>query len=323
MTDKAPHESGPAPAPESGPESGPEFGPESGPAPIDIVLLLTLATVWSLSFAAIKVAVVTIPPVTLAALRLAVAAVVLWMLMRRRGGRLPPFSAAQWPALFVIALLGNGIPFFLIGWGEIKIDSGIAAVLMAVMPLATALMAHFFTTSEKLTGIKFLGVCIGFSGVVVAAGADALAGMGDEAVRQAAVACGALCYGVAAVLARRLPPAGPVDRSAAVIVIAAAQMILVSLVLDAPWALSPAPEAWAAVLYLGLFPTALAAVIYFRLIAARGATFISYNNYLIPVLGLGWGILFLGETAGLKSLAALALVLTGIAVAARRPRKKA
>ncbi|MHC8509187.1 MAG: DMT family transporter [Rhodospirillales bacterium] len=298
--------------------------PPPAPGPVDIVLLLVLSTVWSLSFGAIKVAVETVTPLTLSAARIALAAVVLYLLMRLRGGRLPDMGRGQgreWCGIFAVALLGNGLPFFLIGWGEVKISSGLAAILMAVMPLTTALIAHVFTAGEKLNRVKLAGITCGFSGVAVLVGADVLAGMGNEALRQAAVAAAATCYAAAAVIAKRMPPADPVNRSAAVIMVSAVQMIPVMLIFDAPWTLSPSPEAWAAIAYLGLFPTALAALIYFRLVLSRGATFLTYNNYLIPVMGVGWGMLFLGETAEPRALLALGLVLIGIAIATYGARK--
>jgi len=294
--------------------------PDAGP--FDYVLLLLLATIWSLSFGAIKVAVETIPPITLAFSRMALAAVILTLMMRLWGGRFPAWGR-EWIGLFAVALVGNGLPFFLIGWGEVKIDSSLAAILMAVMPLTTALIAHVFTQTEKLNGIKLVGIALGFSGVAVLVGPDALAGLGDDVIRQMAVAGGAVCYGIASVITRSLPPAKPVDRSAVVLVLASLQMVPVMIWLDQPWTLSPSTESIWAVVFLGLFPTGLAAILYFKLIAVRGATFITYNNYLIPMLGVLWGFLFLGEIIEPRALAALGLVLAGIAVAMLGARKRA
>lgn len=281
---------------------------------MDVVLLVTLATIWSLSFGAIKVAVETIPPVTLSFARIALGAVVLVLVMRLRGGRFPARDA-QWGLLAGAALFGNGLPFFLIGWGEVKVDSGLAAILMAVMPLTTALIAHVFIDNEKLTVRKLIGIALGFGGVAVLVGPGAFESLGGETVRQLAIAGGAICYGIAAVMTRRLRAADPIDRSAIVLTLAALQMLPIAVFVDHPWTLAPSMESMAAMVFLGLFPTAVAAILYFRLIAVRGATFITYNNYLIPILGVGWGFLFLGEAIEPRAMGALALVLAGIAVA--------
>ncbi len=284
------------------------------------MLLILLASLWSSSFAAIKIGVGTIPPLTLAAGRIAVAAAVLYALIALRGQRLP-HSARLWTLFFLIGIAGNALPFTLIAWGEERIDSGLAAILMAVMPPATVLLTHVFTRDERLTAPKLIGVAMGFAGVVLLIGPEALRGLGGQAGRQLAVAGGAVCYAVAATIARFVPPSPPAVRSAAVMICASVQMIPLALFVDEPWALSPSPGSLAAIVYLGVFPTALATIIFFQLISARGATFVALNNYLIPVLGVIWGAAFLGERLSLQALGALALILIGIGVTNLRPRR--
>ena len=285
-----------------------------------LLLLILLASLWSSSFAAIKVGVGTIPPLTLAAGRIAVAAAVLYALIALRGQRLPR-SARLWALFFLIGITGNALPFTLIAWGEERIDSGLAAILMAVMPPATALLTHVFTRDERLTAPKLIGVAMGFAGVVLLIGPEALRELGGQAGRQLAVAGGAVCYAVAATVACFMPPSSPAVRSAAVMICASVQMIPLALLVDQPWALSPSPGSLAALVYLGLFPTALATIIFFQLISARGATFVAVNNYIIPVLGVIWGAAFLGERLSLQALGALALILIGIGVTNLRPRR--
>ncbi len=284
------------------------------------MLLILLASLWSSSFAAIKIGVGTIPPLTLAAGRIAVAAAVLYALIALRGQRLPR-SARLWALFFLIGVTGNALPFTLIAWGEERIDSGLAAILMAVMPPATVLLTHVFTRDERLTAIKVIGVAMGFAGVVLLIGPEALRGLGGQAGRQLAVAGGAVCYAVAATVACFMPPSSPAVRSAAVMICASVQMIPLALFVDQPWALSPSPGSVAALVYLGLFPTALATIIFFQLISARGATFVALNNYMIPVMGVIWGAAFLGERLSLQALGALALILIGIGVTNLRPRR--
>ena len=146
-------------------------------------------------------------------------------------------------------------------------------------------------------------------------------GLGGEAGRQLAVAGAAVCYAVTATVARFVPPSPPAVRSAAVMICASVQMIPLALLVDQPWALSPSAGSVAALVYLALFPTALATIIFFQLISARGATFVALNNYMIPVLGVIWGASFLGERLSLQALGALALILIGIGVTNLRPRR--
>jgi len=285
----------------------------SRPGAVEIGLLLSLATIWSSSFAFIKVAVETIPPLSVAAGRLTLAAVLIVAVARLRGLRFPR-ETGLWPKFFMIGLFGNALPFTLISWGEVTIDSGLAAILMAAMPLATLVLAHFFTSDERMNPARILGVFLGFGGVLVLIGPAALAGLGDEAVRQTAVAGGAVCYAIATVTARRLPRMPLFASSAGALIASVALSLPMALLVDRPWALSPSPDSVGAVAVLGLFPTALAMLMYFALLQRTGATFIALNNYLIPSLGVIWGILFLGEALSPRAILALAIILAGIAV---------
>jgi drug/metabolite transporter (DMT)-like permease len=285
-----------------------------------VLILLVLAAIWGSSFMFIKIAVVSIPPLTLAAGRVALAAAVLYAFIRWRGMRLPAMGR-NWTLYFAVAFFGNSLPFTLIGWGEERIDSGLAAILMAVMPLATLLLAHVFVKDEPLTRGKLIGIAVGFTGVLVLVGPEVLQGLGSDAVRQGAVAGGALCYAVATISARLLPEAPPAVRAAAVLMWSAVQIVPAALVLDAPWLLQPSPGALASAVYLGLFPTALATIIYFHIISTRGASFIAFNNYLVPVFGVMWGAALLGERLSVQELVALALILGGIAASGVVGRK--
>jgi len=280
-----------------------------------VALLFILAVIWSSSFTTIKVAVETIPPLTLVAVRMVVAGVLLYMVLRLRGLRLPPLGR-QWWSFFLLGLTGNAFPFFLISWGETGIDSGAAAILMAVMPLVTLGLAHFFTESDRMTVVKFAGMAIGFGGVVLLVGPDALTRMGDKTIFELSVAGGAVFYAITAVLTRRLPSGGdPLQRGTAVTLCAVVQMVPISLLMDAPWLLAPSTPAVLSAIYLGVFPTGVAAILYFHLIAERGTTFFSVINYIIPCLGVVWGVAFLGEGLPVQALIALGVILCGVFVA--------
>ncbi|MFQ5765983.1 MAG: DMT family transporter, partial [Rhodospirillales bacterium] len=276
--------------------------------------LLLLAVIWSSSFMAIKVGVETIPPMTLAAVRVIVAAAALCAAARVQGARLPGGSRF-WVFCFLLGIVGNGLPFTLIGWGEVHISSGLAAILMSVMPLATVVMAHFFTRGDRMTPAKLIGVVVGFAGIVILVGPEALKDLGGDVWRQLAVAGGALCYAIAVILARNTPPSPLIARSAAVMIMASLVMTPAALVAEAPWAVRPAADSLAAAVYLGLFPTAFATIIFFHLVQSRGASFMAFVNYLIPVFGVIWGAVTLGEQVAVTEVTALIVILAGMAIA--------
>ncbi len=284
---------------------------------VDYFLFAAVALIWSSSFLFIKIAVREIPPETVAAGRIAIAAVVLYGYLRLIGGKLD-VSLANWGKFYFIGLFGNVLPFTLIGIGEIEIDSGMAAILMGVMPVTTVLLAHLTIPDEFFTVRKGVGVMLGFGGVVVLVGPEALAGAESTTLAQLAVLGGALCYAVTTVFVRRTTSlSGPV--MAAGTQIAGASLIVpIALWLHPSEPIEPGIMSIFSVVVLGLFATALATLIYFRLVKNLGASTLSQINYLIPVLGTGWGILFLSERPQLSALVALALVVAGIGIISRR-----
>ena len=290
-------------------------------SPRDLALLVLLSSIWGGSYMLIKVAVVTVPPVTIAAGRILLAAVVLVAVVHARGERLPS-GARAWRPFVVLAVFGNALPFTLIGWGELRVDSGLAAILTGAMPLGTVLLAHAFTSDERFTVNKLAGLALGFAGIGALVGPDALAGLGGDVLAQLAIVGAAMCYAMSTVYARRLRLLTPTVTAAAAMATAAALIVPFSLVLDAPWRLAPTATAIAAVVALGLVSTAAASLIFFRLVRTAGATFTSLVNYLIPPIGVIWGTLILDERLSAEAVAALALILAGIAVINRRaPRR--
>ena len=291
-------------------------------SPRDLALLFVLASIWGASYMLIKVAVASVPPVTIAAARILIAALVLVAVVGLRGERLPRGARAWWPFV-VLAVVGNAVPFTLIGWGELRIGAGLGAILTGVMPLGTVLLAHVFTSDERFTATTAAGLALGFAGIVVLVGPDALAGLGDDVLAQLAVVAAALCYAAATVYARRLKAVTPTVTAAATMAAAAALMVPFSLVFDAPWRLAPDAAALASVAALGVVSTAGASLIYFGLVRSAGATVTSLVNYLIPPIGVLWGVLVLGEKLTADAIAALALILCGIAAINRQPRRGA
>ena len=277
------------------------------------VLLVALAGIWGSSFLFIKVALVSVPPLTIAAARIALGALLLLVVLRAKGGRLPA-RGPHWVPIALVAALGSVVPFSLISYGERSIDSGLAAMLMATVPLFTVLVAHLVTDDEKLDARKLARVAIGFGGVALLAGPEAFRGIGAAGPAQAMVAGGALCYALSSIVSRRLSGLARLPVSAAILALASAMIVPVSLVVDRPWTLSPGAAEIAAVAVLGLGATAAAQLILLEVVALRGASFLSMNNYLVPVFGVLWGVLFLGESPGADAVSAFALVLIGVVV---------
>ncbi|MHA1599788.1 MAG: DMT family transporter, partial [Alphaproteobacteria bacterium] len=291
--------------------------------PIAYVLLIVLAAIWGSSFLLIKLAVVAIPPMTLVAARLVLAAAGMLAYLWATGRRLPS-DGAIWRDFVVLAVAGNILPFALISWGEVVIDSGLAAILMAVMPLSSLVLAHVFTRDERLSPAKLAGVFVGFIGIVVLVGPGVLAGLGLEVLAQVAVAGAAVCYAISNVYTRvRGVVALPASvTSAGVLLCAAVLSVPLSLLVDQPWNLVPTTESLFALLVLALVCTSLAYLILFHLITTTGATFVAFINYLVPVFGIAWGAIFLHETVHPSALAGLALILAGIAISRFRSRRR-
>lgn len=286
----------------------------------DWVLLAALVAMWGSAFMFIKLGVATVPPATLAASRLAIGAAILYAVMRSRGQALPR-TGRSWLPFAALAIVGNCIPFYLISWAQQFIDSALAGILMAIMPLATLSLAHFFVAGERMTGNRALGFSLGFGGIVVLMGPAALAGLGGSLLAvtaQAAVLAGALCYAANSVMARRLIETDFLVASTAVLIVATVAIVPLALVLDRPWTLAPSAGSAIAIVWLGVGPTALATLLYFTLIASAGPTFMSLVNYLSPMVALLAGVALLGEQPGTSAIAGLGLILLGIAVSRRR-----
>ena len=291
----------------------------SGRDSLDWLLLMTLVAMWGSSFFFIEIAIRSVTPLSLVAFRITLGAVLLFGAMRAL--RLPtPRDGATWRFFFVLALIGYCLPFFLITWGQQSVDSGLAGILVGFMPLATLLLAHRFVAGEHVTPAKMAGFALGFAGLVVLLGPEALEhirGTGNALLGQLACLGGALCYAGNSIVTKRMPTTHALVAAAWTTTIAAVLMLAVAFAFDRPWELRPDPAAVASGIWLGIGPTAIATLVYFRLIARAGPSFMSLVNYLSPVVALSTGALLLDEPLRPGVLVALALILTGIAMATR------
>jgi drug/metabolite transporter (DMT)-like permease len=280
--------------------------------------LLALMLMWGSAFLLTKVAVSSLDPDTVVAGRLLVACLLLVPLaVARRASRVgPSWGPRLWLFFFLIATFGNALPFTLIAWGQQRIDSGLAGILMAVMPLVTLGLSHHLVPGERLTPFRAAGFLLGFVGVIVLMGPGALAEAfsgGGHLLPMLAVVGGAVCYAISAILARLRPPSEPLPSAAVTTLMAAAMMLPLTLGPQDPKAVAnPTFVSLAAVLALGVFSTAWASIVYFRLISNAGPAFLSQLNYLIPLWAVAVGMLVLGERPEPNALYALVLILGGI-----------
>jgi drug/metabolite transporter (DMT)-like permease len=277
----------------------------------DYLLLGLLSLIWSTSFLLIKIAVHSMDPITLTAIRLLIAAALLLSILRIKGMWLR-FTPQALRLYLVIGVLGNAVPFSLISMGEVHITSSMTAILMGIMPISTFVLAHLFVPAEPMTRRKVGGVLLGFSGLVSLVGLSALGALGSHPAGQLAVLGGALCYSLSAVYVRTQSVVNGLEAAAGAMVVAALTCLPLAFLLEDPISMQPRPGAIWSTVALGVFHTALAALIYFRTIRNLGAVLFAQINYLIPVLGSLWGILLLGESVGWRTFAALGLVLSGI-----------
>lgn len=284
------------------------------PGPADYGLLLLLGAIWGGSFFLIKIGVGSVPPLTVTASRIVIAAVLLTAMAAMTGQSLPrnPRTLAL---VALTGIIGNALPFSLISWGQVKIESGLSAILMAVMPLVTYVLAHIFTHDEKLNRFKAMGVLLGMGGIVVLIGPAKLLSLGQETVRQLAVAGAAVCYGVNAMLTRKLAGLPPLALSAAFMIASSVLLLPASLILEQPWTLAPSAASSASILVLGIVQTAFATVLMMAIVRRQGASFFSQINFLVPIFGVLWGFLVLAEQPSVNSLMALVMILGGIALA--------
>lgn len=293
--------------------------------PMEWGLLALLSIVWGGSFFFIEIAVAELPPFTIVAARLILAAIALHVFIRLTGRRLPR-SPKIWGAFAVMGVMNNAIPFSLLVFGQTQIASGLASILNATTPLFTIAAAHFLTDDERLTPNRVLGALLGLAGVAVLIGGDALGGLGTNIWAQIACLGAALSYALAGIYGRRFRRMEVRPMATATGQVTMSSLILLPLVLivDTPWTLGvPSAGVLASLLALGLVSTALAYIAYFRVLATAGATNLVLVTLMVPVTAILLGAAFLDETLAANHLAGLALIGMGLVVIDGRPLRLA
>ncbi|MDP2621258.1 MAG: DMT family transporter [Hyphomicrobiales bacterium] len=282
-------------------------------------MLVTLSLLWGGTFFFIEVALDDLPPLTLVLLRVALAAVALHVYIFATGRRLPA-SLRLWGAFAVMGLFNNLVPFSLISWGQTQISGSLASILNATTPIWTVLLAHWLTADEKLTGLRAVGVALGFIGVAVMIGIEALSGLGGALLAQLAVVGAAVCYASTGIYGRRFSGIRPSQVATGQLTMTSVMMLPVALAVDRPWTLPmPSAAAIGAIFGLALASTAVAYILYFRLLATSGAVNLLLVTFLIPISATALGMGLLGETLQAQHLAGMAMIAAGLAAIDGRP----
>ncbi len=274
-----------------------------------------LGLTWGGTFLIIEIALLGLTPFWLAAGRITFGALLTTLVWQLRGGRLfdAPLHGDQKLALWVIGLLSSAVPFMLLSWGQQFVTSGFAGVSMASVPLIVLPLAHFLVPGERMSLRRFAGFAIGFVGVFILIGGQALASSGATLELPGRLACvsAAACYAVSSVLMRRLPPVDPVGLSAVLLLIGAVAVLPAAVIVEGPPPLPDAQTLWA-VAFLGLVPTAAANLLRVAVVRTAGPVFMSLVNYQVPVWSVLLGALILSEALPDSLLWALLLILCGV-----------
>lgn len=284
----------------------------------DWALLLALSLLWGASYFFSKIAVGTLPPLTVVGARVMLAALTLLAVCRIAGIAMP---VERWRDFLGMGAINNVLPFALIFWAQTEIASGLASILNATTPLITAVLAHVLTRDEKLTSSKIIGIGLGITGVAVLVGIEALDGLSGSLLPLFACLGAAASYAFAGIFARRRLKDMPPLAAAAGQLSASSLMALPLLVLaDRPWML-PLPDAGtlAALLGLALLSTALGYAIYFRILGRAGATNILLVTLLMPPSTILLGALFLHERLEAHQFLGFAAIALGLAAIDGRP----
>ena len=287
----------------------------------EYALLGLLAGLWGSSYLFAKVALAEIPPLTLAATRVTIAALILLCVSAMNKKELPR-DGATWRLLFVQSLFNSTLAWAILAWGQQYVDSGLAGVLNSTSPIFVVLLTLVFLRREPLGGWQVGGALLGFAGVVTTIGVDALRSLGRDVLPQLATLFSALLYAVAALHGRRLARVPPLVTAASTTLLAAACLVPASLLFEQPWTLAPSVRSLGAACALGIFCTAIALLLYFRLLRTLGPMGVTSQSYLRSGVSVLLGILVLGEQVSAAVGVGLAAIIVGVAAINWRSGKR-
>lgn len=277
-------------------------------------MLIILSILWGGSFFFVGVAVKALPPLTIVSLRVSLASLTLLAVVHFLGYKLPK-KREIWLAFLGMCLLNNVVPFSLIVWGQTQIASGLASILNATTPLFTVIVAHFFTQDEKINAKKIFGVTVGFTGVAIMLGYNTVTGIGGSVFGQLAVLAAAISYAFAGIYGRRFGQLGikPIVTATGQVTVSGLILTPIAVLFEKPFTLSaPGLDVWLSIIGLAVISTALAYILYFRILATAGATNVLLVTLLVPLSALLFGIVFLGEQIEIRHFIGMGLISIGL-----------
>jgi len=281
------------------------------PTRTDYIVLFALGALWGSSFGAIKIALHGVSPLTVMSVRILLAGAALFLLIQVRKTPFPR-GIQNWIKIGWMALFGTLIPFFLVPWGQLQIDSSLAAILMAVNPLFALTLGHFFSDHESFTLRQLLAMLVGFSGILLVFGENAISSINGNIWAQLAVIGAGFCYTISGVIVSRVRGASADSVSASIFICSSVIVFPLWMILEQPWSLHFETESLLALTHLGLVSTGMAFLMRYYIILRAGAVFLSYVAFIIPMFGILFGILFLGETISVNTMGAVVLILSGV-----------
>jgi drug/metabolite transporter (DMT)-like permease len=280
---------------------------------VELALLALLALLWGSSYLFLKVAVTEIPPITLIAMRVAGATTFLLVVMHVRNERLPR-DAGTWRMLYLQAIFNSIGSWTVLAWGQQYVDASLASVLNSTSPIFVFLFTALVTRHEPLGGRRLFGALVGFAGVVLIVGLDALHGLGTQVAGQLACLLGAALYACAAIYGKRFSHIPAVATATGTMICATATLVPLAFVVERPWAMHPSAIALAATAVLSVLCTGVALLLYFRLVHTIGSMGVASQSYLRAGVGVILGVMLLGETIALPAAIGIAAAITGVAL---------
>ena len=277
----------------------------------DYIVLFALGALWGTSFGAIKIALEGVTPLTVMSVRILLAGAALLLLTFIRRTKFPR-GTQNWVKIFWMAILGTLMPFYLVPWGQLKIDSSTTAIIMAINPIFALILGHFFSDNERFSIRQLLAMAISFTGIFLVFGADAFSGSNGSILAQLAVIIAGIGYVISGVIATRIRVSTADSVSASIFVCASIIVLPLWLIVEQPWKMHLETESLLALTHLGLVSTGMAFLMRYYLILRAGAVFLSYVAFIIPIFGIFFGIVFLDESLSLGTLSAIILILSGV-----------
>ncbi len=288
-------------------------------APSHFIYLILLALFWGSAFMFVKISLDSITPLTIAALRIAIGAIVITVIALKMGVKLPR-ELSEWVQCTIVGVTGTILPFLLVNWSIQYVHSSLAAICMSLTPLFTMTLAHYMTHDEKFSVKKLIGIVFGFVGVgsLFYGTMTELDSSPIMLLALSGLVATAFFYSLAGVLVKKLKNKDPLSTASAMLISATLITIPLALIFEQPWALNPTAPAIYSILILGIVATGIASLILFHLTHLAGATFVSYNSYLIPLVGMAAGYIWLNEPLKATYIVSASFILAGIYLAEKR-----